>query len=330
MSLEVAGGDSRKRLQGFTKADVAFMGRTGRSTEAIVGFEYDECDVHPAQSKCRRQAAQLIEDSFQKSKFDIKVTLANSDDTSIVFTPRTTLSNKKRRAVFYSKFMGSDFENSLCKAGFRRLVLNGSDKSEEYDISCREALKPCVPENSTQLSNTLGRGHIRGTLTYYFNNNYGSGPDVGSQIWLIRGHIEVPSSASFLGLPDQIVIDKAHSCSVAHTIADGNGVFDLSELLSGDYTLIIQSNHTKGAPGFGAAAATMRDVGGRVVTFPVTLGPGQTIDRSWDFGISSFLKIPQQWQVMKRTINSRGTLKNPKTKMSSQSARAARTHINTA
>lgn len=278
VSHQATGDDSEKHSQRLANADIASVGRP----------EGDDCDIHPAQSKCRRQEAQLIEDGFRKSGFEIKVTLAESDETSIVFTSRITLSNKKKRAVFYSKFMGSDFENSLCKAGFRRLVLNGSDKGEEYDISCREALKPCVPENPTQLSSTLGRGHIRGTLTYYFNNNYGSRPDVGSQIWLTKGRIEVPSSAFFLGSSDQIAIDKARYCSVVHTIADGNGVFDLGEVMSGDYTLIIQSDHTKGAPGSGTAAATMRDVGGRVVTFPVALSSGQTIDRSWDFGISSF------------------------------------------
>jgi hypothetical protein len=102
-----------------------------------------------------------------------------------------------------------------------------------------------------------------------------------------QGFQSLACAVSFT-LPDQIAIDKAHYCSVAHTIADGNGVFDLSEVLTGDYTLIIQSSHTKGAPGSGTAAGTMRDVGGRVVTFPIALGLGQTLDKSWDFGISSF------------------------------------------
>lgn len=248
----------------------------------------DACDVHPAQPKCRRQEAQLIEDNFRKSKFDIKVTLADPDDRSIVFTSRATLGNKQKRASFYSKFVGSDFEESLCKSGFERLTLNGANNGEGYDISCRETPKPCPPSAATESANTLGTGHIRGTLTYYFNSNYGSRPDVGSQIWLMRGYIEISSGAFFFGYPDQIVVDKARYCSVAHTIADGNGVFELGEVQPGDYTLLIQSNHTKGTPGFGTAAVTMRDIGGRVVTFPISLSPGQTIDKSWDFGVSTF------------------------------------------
>ena len=165
------------------------------------------------------------------------------------------------------------------------MILNGPDSSEGHDISCSERPeKPAPCPSAAPSPSALGTGHIRGTLTYYFNANYGSKPDVGSQIWLMTGQIEIPSSAYFVNFSDTsggIKIDQNYYCPIAHTIADGNGVFNLDDVQSGDYTLIIQSDHTKGG-------VTKWDLLGRVVTFPVPLSPGQTIDKSWDFGISTF------------------------------------------
>jgi hypothetical protein len=78
-------------------------------------------------------------------------------------------------------------------------------------------------------------GRAKGTLTFYFNANYGTRPDTGSGVWLVKGRVEIPSRSFFLGLEDVVVIDKARFQHVLHTIADGNGNFNLGEVPAGDY-----------------------------------------------------------------------------------------------
>jgi hypothetical protein len=40
-----------------------------------------------------------------------------------------------------------------------------------------------------------GAGMVKGTFTYYFNENYGNRPDVGAKVWIIKGeNISIPES----------------------------------------------------------------------------------------------------------------------------------------
>lgn len=286
----------------MVKAPGQTSGATALSPAAtqplVKSGQEDDCNFHPIQSKCRRFAAQFLQDGFAKSSSDVRVAVTGDDATTIVFTSQALFKDKRKRVAFRGQWMGTDLEKNLCTFGFRLMVLSGSDQrtsnEDEYEVSCPKMPEPLVTPSATpeataqQVPTDAGTGRIRGILTFFFNDNYGNRPDTGSGVWLIRGNVEIPSTSFFLGLSDAVVVDKAHYSSVAHTVADGNGSFDLVDVPVGDYTLVIQSNHTKGAHGLGKAAVTMRDIGGRVIVFPARLGAGQTVDKSWDFGISSF------------------------------------------
>jgi hypothetical protein len=141
---------------------------------------------------------------------------------------------------------------------------------------------------SSHLSSTqLAR--IKGTLTYFFNSNSGNKPDTGSDVWLVEGHVAIPSNEFLIDFSGNIKVGIATYVVVKHTVADGSGNFDLSQIPPGLYTLVMRSNHTKGA--YGAMpkdAVTSRDLNGRVMSQEVQLKPGETIDASKDFGVNAF------------------------------------------
>ena len=139
---------------------------------------------------------------------------------------------------------------------------------------------------------------IRGTLTYYFNSNYGSKPDTGSRVFLVAAKgtanlipseyalFEDASTTKFGGSRDEIAIVDMGSDhvirvkTVARTIADGNGNFEIANVVPGDYTLILRSEHVK--------SSGYRDALGSVVTIPIQASSGETLDESHDFGIFTF------------------------------------------
>jgi hypothetical protein len=145
--------------------------------------------------------------------------------------------------------------------------------------------QPSPPNSSRSES-----GRVKGTLTYFFNRNYGNKPDTGSEVWLIEGHADIPDNEFWAVLNDMLFVGSANANSAArsrlknttgghkiakHTIADGNGNFDLLDVPTGHYTLILKSNHTKGL--------TLRDARGKVRSRDVQVKAGETLDASMDF-----------------------------------------------
>jgi hypothetical protein len=141
------------------------------------------------------------------------------------------------------------------------------------------------------------RGRVRGTLTFFFNSNYGNKPDAGSQVWLVEGPMsDIAANDLFLfDEKNQLLITRSPTVPggtqyskewgtqyqvFRHTIADGNGNFELSDVPVGQYTLIRQSNHAKGSAG----KITQRDISGRLSLISIEIKPGETLDASWDFG----------------------------------------------
>jgi PEGA domain len=232
----------------------------------------------------RRLAAGFLNDSFRKTIADAIITTSDPDGTTIAVTSKMIFKDKNTRAAFRDQV--PSLTKGLCLLGFAKLVLTESDSSgankDEFDLVCpaktdQTSVESTRLETATQQHAPTGVGRIKGTLTFYFNANYGARPDTGSGAWLVKGRLEISSSAFFEGLDDLVIIDKAHFQHVLHTIADGNGNFDLDEVPAGEYTLIIQSAHRIGA--------TSRDIGGKVMTFPILLTAGQVIEKSWDFGL---------------------------------------------
>jgi hypothetical protein len=124
-------------------------------------------------------------------------------------------------------------------------------------------------------------GTIKGRLIYYF---YGNRPDTGSTAYLLAGSVTLKSGSAIeasgdvfkafgAGIPDQVFK------LLRQSEADGNGAFEFSAVPGGDYTVIIESNHSEG-----------KDSRNKIETTHVVLKPGESFDASNDFGTSSNLR----------------------------------------
>jgi hypothetical protein len=131
-------------------------------------------------------------------------------------------------------------------------------------------------------SPTLGTGTVKGTLTYFFNQNSGNRPDIGSRIYLVPGHVSVGAGGMFRAGDDGLAaivmaIGLRNPDSVKKTLSDGNGNFEFSAVPEGEYTLIVVSNHTMDSGHYQ-----------RFDTKHLTLKPGDGFDASHDFGVSMY------------------------------------------
>ena len=130
-------------------------------------------------------------------------------------------------------------------------------------------------------------GSIRGTITYYFNDNYGNRPDVGAEVWVTKERVVMDDYDSFSVGADELTMRNWPDGNVSqhvrvfkHTTVDGSGNFDIDQLPEGKYTIIVRSNHVKGK--------SQRDISGKVVTKSITIENGASVDASQDFGMSAF------------------------------------------
>jgi hypothetical protein len=129
-------------------------------------------------------------------------------------------------------------------------------------------------------------GKIKGVLTYYFNSTQGSKADVGSEIWLVEGRLEIPEDAIVMGGVNELVVgsrgtpvkDMPTYKIIKRTRADGSGNFEIPDVAVGTYTLILKSNH--------AVGRGLRDVAGKLRRTTINIKAGETVDASLDFGVS--------------------------------------------
>jgi hypothetical protein len=135
-------------------------------------------------------------------------------------------------------------------------------------------------------------GRIRGTLTYFYSAQIGNKPDTGSKVWLVKGRVEIPSGQNFVGSSTALGTsgNPEQFNAIKYSVTDDNGTFELLDIPPGEYTLIMQSAHTKGtlkekSNFFGRGnGRTPRDSSGRVEFLDVLIKPGETADGSKDFG----------------------------------------------
>jgi hypothetical protein len=147
------------------------------------------------------------------------------------------------------------------------------------------------PETAVPIeSHAVNYGTIRGTLSYYFNRNYGNKADTGSKVYLLAGQIIISPNSLLTAVGTSAtgwqlkVAEREPSGAygpwrdfqlVKHTVSDGVGNFELAGVPEGSYTIIIESNHVENssyAPKLWTTASTIR--------------ANDTFDASWDFGIS--------------------------------------------
>src|SRR5581483_7481853 len=110
---------------------------------------------------------------------------------------------------------------------------------------------------------------IQGTLTYYFNGNFGSKPDTGARILILQG--EQPDLTT-----DNSAFSRAEGSAFKTTMADGQGSLHVPSLPAGTYCVLIRSSH----------ANSQDHLLGKLLQKTVVLREGETVDVSNDFGMT--------------------------------------------
>ena len=153
-----------------------------------------------------------------------------------------------------------------------------------------------APPSASQVSlpapQNAGSGIVKGTLTYFFDFHTGSKPDTGSKVWLVKDRIEIPADQIFVGSATALgtSANPEQYATIQYAVVDGKGEFEFLDVPSGQYTLILQSAHTKGTLKdkrnlFGRGnSPNPRDRDGRVESLNVLIKSGETVDASTNFG----------------------------------------------
>jgi len=225
----------------------------------------------------------------------------------------TIISMVNTQAGKYS--VGADDVIALKKAGVSEKVITAMlNKSASVPTPVSAAPASVAPAGAAELNREReitnqgqpsravdGTGRIKGTLTFYFNANYGNKPDVGAQIMLVPGRVETPDDVRVFLFNDLNVlsVDDKRYDAVKSTIANGNGNFELADIPPGEYTLVMQSSHVKGKYTYETVESkkpnkkpkirerlNQRDTLGCINSVVVTVEAGKTIDESFDFGVS--------------------------------------------
>ena len=163
---------------------------------------------------------------------------------------------------------------------------------------------PQADPNTRLAEQSAMLGKVRGVVTYYFNDNYGDKGDIGSEVYLVAGDLQLPPPASEVSLSKsevQIVYplskleQKENRASlknksplpnaqkvttmpvVDYTTVDANGAFQFEQVAPGRYTIVLRSSHS--VPYIPYA----RDRGGRLACVQVEVRAARSTDASYKF-----------------------------------------------
>ena len=138
-----------------------------------------------------------------------------------------------------------------------------------------------------QISLPLSPASISGTLTYYFNSNYGNRPDTGSNVYLLSAEkeFELKDGDLFVASDEKVLIMRNDAVRNRHvivfqTVADGNGRFEFKAVPPGKYTFVAISSHARGK--------SAPEILGKIRTRSLEIKPGASLDASYDFGVNYF------------------------------------------
>lgn len=181
---------------------------------------------------------------------------------------------------------GTPVENAVKIIGGKTYIdINAVAKP--LKISVQKTAGVVVLQTSGNTSAVVNGTSIVGNLSYYFNRNYGNRPDVGSQIVLLEA-VDEPlfaATESVFVIGQELVVSKAKDEVKRYkilysTAADGNGRFEFKGLDAKKYLLIAISQHANGM--------TQSEILGKKLVRTIDLKPGETVDVSHDFGMTSF------------------------------------------
>ena len=158
-----------------------------------------------------------------------------------------------------------------------------------------------APQSAVSATQTEKPGKIKGVVTYYFNANYGDKADVGSEVILLAGTVEIPSEDAVIYDGERFIFmsqDEMAQLAAAErnhlprpkpyhdmkasdqTRIDANGAFQFDDVAPGAYTIVFESKHSKGHG--------QRDLGGRWKCLPIEVKPGRAADASYGFPATAF------------------------------------------
>jgi hypothetical protein len=145
---------------------------------------------------------------------------------------------------------------------------------------------------SSVTARPMENGIVKGILTYFFDFHIGNKADAGSKVWLVKGYAEIPASQNFVASSTAVgsSANPDQYSAIKYSVADENGNFELLDIPPGEYTLVLQSAHTKWTlkdkrDFFGRGNGhNPRDSNGRVEFLKVIVKEGETFEASKDFG----------------------------------------------
>jgi hypothetical protein len=161
--------------------------------------------------------------------------------------------------------------------------------SSQFPSTPPEAPSSQLPTMTPEQPET---GRIKGTLTYLFSFHIGTKPDTGSIVWLVKGRVEIPANQNFVGNSTALgtSANPEQYTAIKYATTDENGNFEFLDIPPGQYTLIMQSAHTKWTLHeknhlFGTGNShNPRDSNVRVEFLDPLIKAGETFDASKDFG----------------------------------------------
>lgn len=169
--------------------------------------------------------------------------------------------------------------------GLNYAVRNTRDRIELIDVDVQMPIPGSGANTGQAAKKEVEKpGSVGGVITYYFNSNYGNKPDVGAQVWLIAGSVDMPEDCKAAsGIPSMLFFlrgaDGAQSKTydaAKYAVADGGGRYEIPGVPPGNYTLVANSRHTN----------SEKQLLGKVYSSRITVRPGERVDVSWDFGMT--------------------------------------------
>jgi hypothetical protein len=165
----------------------------------------------------------------------------------------------------------------------------GAKPASSQHTPTTTATAPSLPPVTAE---PMKNGIVKGTLTYFFDFHTGSKADGGSKVWLVKGRVEIPASQNFVASSTAVGTsgNPEQYSAIKYAVADENGNFELFDISPSEYTLVLQSAHTKWTLNdkrdfFGRGNGhNPRDSNGRVEFLKVMVKEGETSEASKDFG----------------------------------------------
>lgn len=127
------------------------------------------------------------------------------------------------------------------------------DEFSAFRLSATNAATAWPRSYSEASAYGKGYGKVKGTITYLHNFNVGNQPDTGTDVWLVYPDIDIPENCFVIGFSSYLLVSQSDINEelripvFKHTAVDGDGRYEITDVLPGRYTLVCRSKHTNGS-----------------------------------------------------------------------------------